>query len=267
LDVVNSTGPIVIQNQFFSSLTNITLSRKNFMIMLGLYMANSTYLDDPDTYYSVKSNQYHFYYQKNAEGVPTIVLNRSEVLFVDCDLAAVSQFYNELKDVPIAKFKCFHPDTSVMMMNPFANIGENSYVNVFFSLCSKETVPSGKTCKSMNEINAAISSYNVRVGISDFYTDHNNYTYPIQSYLSQVGSSGSLLGYYRSNNYFGDIIYSTDIGWVFSNIKEEKYFAYQMQVASNDNRPESQKQVPLAFHQITLTYSAKGFHSKFERKY
>jgi hypothetical protein len=269
-DFREKKGAIVSESSLYFENTRSYITRDNFFVKFGLFNLDSTSLGkDWDTYYNVFAYQFSYKYQyNNLTDKNEVKLFTREINTTKCNYDYMSKFYPDFNKSSYEYFYCLEPEFNVELLNKFANVGENAFLNIYFTICKNETAAKyGKTCKSLEEIKQKLSSYAIKFSISDYFIDHENLEEPFTSYMNDQGMAGDLSKYNRKMLYLKDYNYTTDIGALLQEKDLKQKLVFSNFETTSDERPESKKFIPGTFNQYTVAYGKLGFHTTAFRRY
>lgn len=216
-DFFNKKGPIVSESSIYSDNVLNYITKENFYVKFGLFNWDSTSLGkDWESYYNVFAYQFSYLYQfNNSTQKNEVKLFTRQIPTTKCTKAYMDKFYPEFNTTSYDYFHCLDPEFNVTLMNRFANVGENAYLNFYFTLCKNETAAlNGKVCKPIEEIKQKIYTHIVKFSFGDYFIDNEDYLSPFKPFLNDQHLGGDLSKYNRKNVFLKDYNYTTDVGAV-----------------------------------------------------
>jgi hypothetical protein len=269
-DFREKKGAIVRESSLYVENTRSYITRDNFFVKFGLFNTDSTSLgNDWDTYYNVFAHQFSYRYQyNNLTDKNEVKLFTREINTTKCNYDYINKFFPQFNKSSYEYFYCLDPDFNFELLNKFANVGENSFLNIYFTICKNETAAKyGKTCKPLEEIKQKLLGYVIKFSISDYFIDHENLEEPFTSYMNDQGMGGDLSKYSRKHIFLKDYNYTTDIGALLEEKDIKQKLVFSSSEITTDERPESKKFIRGTFNQYTVTYGKLGFHTSAFRRY
>lgn len=272
-EFVSNSRPVVNGSKFFSKnfLRNFNVS--SLFLMMAINDGSGNKLENPETIFTPHIVHFNYYYTpKQDPAKDSSTLETYKIKTQKCSEEYINTYYKEKsKDIPgYNGFFCLQPDFNFTVLNPFGNIGNNSYLNIFFTYCNNDTQKeqnSGVICKPLDQIQSILGSYSARLAFFDSYLSHDDFKQPLKPFLNTAVVQGSASRYNRLKVFFQSTEYETDIGWLIYEPNWNYGFNKVTQELTIDDRVESKKYIPQTFFQLTIANDPSGFHEKYLRNY
>lgn len=202
----------------------------NVPIMFSVYSLLSKHIKPEGLYwYDVKLMEYKW---KNINGINTFTTDIIPIDLEKCDTSKhfgdQTDLYNKNKNVNLTYHMCI--PTGKYNMSLYGRYGDTlngwSQLAVFINKCNPKM---GHKCLNDTNIDITLNNVALIMYFSTYLIDHYNVDSPAQWKIhSEVLSMGTSL----IKNYFlnlRQVVYETDYGYLFEEMKEENFFTYYSQ--------------------------------------
>lgn len=272
-EFVSNARPVINGRKFFSKNFLRSFNVSNYFIMMTINDGNGNKLENPETIFTPHIYHFNYFYtQQQDPARDSSTLETYKIKSQKCSQDYIDKNYpDKSKEIPAySGYFCLEPDFNFTVLNPFGNVGNNSYLNIYFAFCNNKTeqeLGTGVVCKPLDYIQSVLGSYSARIAFFDSYLSHDDYKQPLKPFLNSAIAQGSANRYNRLKVFFQSTEYETDIGWLIYEPKWDYGFNKVNQEITIDDRVESKKYVPQTFFQLTIANDISGFHERYLRSY
>ena len=217
--ILKQRPTLLIANQYDLQPPKMAvINDTNFVVAFGIYDSNFS-LFQHQSYFSV-SAEYHVI---NQEINNDKITAKEEIKYLDvvrCKQKKSKFFKDELNNIDTDNLFCLQ--TGNINLDGFIGGSNWSFVEFNFKEC-KNTTDRETNCKSKDEINIKLSPSYIGIFFSDYSIEPADYINPAHSRMRSFFSPFSLKKYNQIWMYLKQIIFKSDVGWLFYDFEYYNY--------------------------------------------
>jgi hypothetical protein len=225
-----------------------------FPYMIGVFSNLGKPISDDEKIYYIQSEIWNMYHD-NTNGTIKQVAKRTLIQQEKCDINKHFGEYRKIfENIPyLSSYYCPIPGVNnLTLYSQFST--ESIFIGHYISRCVNNSQPN-RTCKDSATIHSTLANTYVIHKFLEFSIEHKNFSDPGSLTLRNDALPVSTTIFSRYWYYYKNIIYNTDLGYIFEDMVTNNYFEVSRAVQTvNLNR---QGPVPGSFALISLTMDYK----------
>jgi hypothetical protein len=179
-----------------------------------------------DDIYSLKSEIWKFSLIKNSKGEEELGLERIVVKHEKCDInkhfGKYSYLFNNLPY--LSSSYCPIPGINNITLKSVYGANDMIFLQHYFSRCLNDTKQNRTNCSQKELVEERLESAFITYNFLEYSIDHKNISSPGSLLMRQEVIPASSTIYSRTWYYISNILYTTDMGYIFEDLQSVKYF-------------------------------------------
>ncbi len=263
-EMVTRANSTLAYNQTPVSTASFTYGQFPFMVALldnGLKL-----IENEDRYYYFLADVWNFT-PDNSTGQIVMNLLRQTVQTEKCNLDKHFGAYRDyFKAVPyLSHHYCAVPGQNITLFGIYGSIQPYNFLDFWVSTCVNDTSVNRTNCHSRQESQARLVNTYISYQYLDYFIDHSNIHNPGQLILNSEIIPVSSTIYKRDFFYIRNILYDTDLGYIFSSVTTQNYQKVSNFRETSDLRPQGTVPGSFALLSIMMDNSVDQYSRRFTK--